>query len=59
LILERNGALGSVTGFPSIVVPSGFSSPTPTAMLGVPVGIEFLGRPMVRPELVALFLLSD
>jgi hypothetical protein len=25
-------------------------------MLGVPVGIEFLGRPMVRPELVALFL---
>src|SRR5271155_2930482 len=43
--VERNGALGSVTGFPSIVVPGGFSSPTPTATLGVPVGIEFLGRP--------------
>ena len=43
--LERNGALGSVTGFPSIVVPGGFSSPTPSARLGVPVGIEFLGRP--------------
>ncbi len=42
---ERNGALGSVTGFPSIVVPGGFSSSTPTAKLGVPVGIEFLGRP--------------
>jgi amidase len=42
--LERNGALGAVTGLPSIVVPGGFSSPTPTARLGVPVGIEFLGR---------------
>jgi amidase len=43
--VERNGALGSVTGFPSIVVPSGFSTLTPTATLGIPVGIEFLGRP--------------
>jgi amidase len=43
--VDRNGALGSITGFPSIVVPGGFSSPTPTATLGVPVGIEFLGRP--------------
>jgi Asp-tRNA(Asn)/Glu-tRNA(Gln) amidotransferase A subunit family amidase len=43
--VERNGALGSVTGFPSIVVPGGFSSATPTASIGVPVGIEFLGRP--------------
>ena len=43
--VERNGALASVTGFPSIVVPAGFSPPTSTAVLGVPVGIEFLGRP--------------
>jgi amidase len=43
--VERNGALGSVTGFPSIVVPGGFSAPTATAPLGVPVGLEFLGRP--------------
>jgi amidase len=43
--VERNGALASVTGFPAIVVPGGFSSPTPTATLGVPVGLEFLGRP--------------
>jgi amidase len=42
---DRNGALGAVTGFPSIVVPGGFSSPTPTAAIGVPAGIEFLGRP--------------
>jgi amidase len=51
---ERNGALGSVTGFPSIVVPSGFSSPTPTATLGVPVGIEFLGRPWSEKLLVEI-----
>src|SRR5271155_3192958 len=50
--VERNGALGSVTGFPSIVVPGGFSSPTPTATLGVPVGIEFLGRPWSEKLLI-------
>lgn len=43
--VDRNGVLGSVTGFPSIVVPGGFTKPTDTSPLGVPVGIEFLGRP--------------
>ena len=52
--VERNGALGSVTGFPSIVVPAGFSSPTPTAGLGVPVGIEFLGRPWSEKILIEI-----
>jgi amidase len=52
--VERNGALGSVTGFPSIVVPGGFSSPTPTATLGVPVGIEFLGRPWSEKVLIEI-----
>jgi amidase len=52
--VERNGALGSVTGFPSIVVPGGFSSPTPTATLGVPVGIEFLGRPWSEKLLIEI-----
>ena len=52
--VERNGALGSVTGFPSIVVPGGFSSPAPTATLGVPVGIEFLGRPWSEKLLVEI-----
>lgn len=52
--VERNGALGSVTGVPSIVVPGGFSSPTPTATLGVPVGIEFLGRPWSEKLLVEI-----
>ena len=52
--VERNGALGAVTGFPSIVVPGGFSSPTPTAALGVPVGIEFLGRPWSEKVLIEI-----
>ena len=52
--VERNGALGSVTGFPSIVVPGGFSSPTATAALGVPVGIEFLGRPWSEKLLIEI-----
>jgi Asp-tRNA(Asn)/Glu-tRNA(Gln) amidotransferase A subunit family amidase len=52
--VERNGALGSVTGFPSIVVPGGFSSPTATATLGVPVGIEFLGRPWSENVLIEI-----
>jgi len=51
---QRNGALGSVTGFPSIVVPGGFSSPTSTATLGVPVGIEFLGRPWSEKVLIEI-----
>lgn len=42
--VDRNGVLGSVTGFPSCVVPAGFTSPTEDAPIGVPVGIEFLGR---------------
>ena len=52
--VERNGALGSVTGFPSIVVPGGFSSSTATATLGVPVGIEFLGRPWSENVLIEI-----
>jgi amidase len=52
--VERNGALGSVTGFPAIVVPGGFSSPTPTAALGVPVGIEFVGRPWSEKLLIEI-----
>ena len=52
--VERNGALASVTGFPSIVVPSGFSSPTPTAARGVPIGMEFVGRPWSEGLLIEI-----
>ena len=52
--VERNGALAAVTGFPAIVVPGGFSAPTPRAAVGVPVGIEFLGRPWSEDVLIEI-----
>jgi amidase len=52
--VERNGSLASATGFPSIVVPGGFSVPTETARLGVPVGIEFIGRPWSEKLLIEI-----
>jgi Asp-tRNA(Asn)/Glu-tRNA(Gln) amidotransferase A subunit family amidase len=52
--VERNGVLGSVTGFPAITVPAGFSEPTKEAPIGVPVGIEFLGRPWSEAVLIRM-----
>jgi Asp-tRNA(Asn)/Glu-tRNA(Gln) amidotransferase A subunit family amidase len=49
---QRNGVLCSVTGFPSIAVPAGFSSPSAEAPLGVPVGMEIIGRPWSEPVLI-------
>lgn len=51
---ERNGSLGSVTGFPSLVVPGGFSKPSAEAPIGVPVGLEFLGRPWSEGTLIEI-----
>ncbi len=51
---QRNGALGMNTGFPSIVVPAGFSAPSEEAPIGVPVGIEFLGRPWKEAEIIEI-----
>lgn len=50
---QRNGALCSVTGFPSIVLPAGFA-PSPEAPIGVPVGIEIAGRPFSEPLLIEI-----
>lgn len=52
--VERNGVLGSTTGFPSIVVPGGFSHPNTNAPEGVPVGIELLGRPWDEGKLIGI-----
>ena len=52
--VERNGSLASVTGFPSIVVPGGFTKPTGAAAIGVPVGVEFLGRPWTEGLLIEI-----
>ncbi len=51
---DRNGNIAPAGGFPAIVVPAGFSTPTVDAPIGVPVGMEFLGRPWQEPELLML-----
>jgi Asp-tRNA(Asn)/Glu-tRNA(Gln) amidotransferase A subunit family amidase len=51
---ERNGILAALTGFPAITVPAGFSAPTASAPIGVPVGIEFLGQPFSEPQLLQI-----
>ncbi len=51
---QRNGVLCSVTGFPSIAVPAGFSTPSEEAPIGVPVGMEIIGRPWSEPVLIEI-----
>jgi Asp-tRNA(Asn)/Glu-tRNA(Gln) amidotransferase A subunit family amidase len=51
---DRNGIIAALAGFPAIEVPAGFSKPTPDALIGVPVGMEFLGRAWAEPELIKL-----
>lgn len=50
----RNGVLASVTGFPSLCVPVGFTEPSSSAPLGIPVGMELLGYPFNEPILISI-----
>jgi amidase len=52
--VERNGIMASLAGFPAITVPAGFSTPTESAPIGPPVGIEFLGPPFSEPQLLQI-----
>lgn len=52
--IERNGVLASITGFPSIALPAGFSKPDERAPIGVPVGVELVGRPWDEGKLINL-----
>jgi amidase len=52
--LERHGVLSNGTGFPAITLPAGLSMPTATAPLGVPVGLELLGREWSEGTLIRL-----
>ena len=52
--LERNGVLSNGTGFPALTIPGGFSAPTRSAPLGVPIGIELLGPDWSEPVLLRL-----
>lgn len=50
---ERNGVLSNGTGFPAVTFPAGFSPPTPSAPLGVPVGGELLGPDFSEARLLS------
>lgn len=50
----RNGILASIGQAPAITVPGGFSTPDSNAPLGVPVGIEFMGRKWGEPTLISI-----
>jgi Asp-tRNA(Asn)/Glu-tRNA(Gln) amidotransferase A subunit family amidase len=41
-------------GFPAITLPGGFSPPDKDAPLGIPIGLEFLGRPWNEPLLIEI-----
>lgn len=50
---ERNGTLSNGTGFPAVTFPGGFSTPTASAPLGVPVGAELLALDYTEHRLLA------
>jgi Asp-tRNA(Asn)/Glu-tRNA(Gln) amidotransferase A subunit family amidase len=52
--VERNGVFSNGTGLPALCFPGGRSEPSTTAPLGVPVGLEILGREWSEPRLLAL-----
>jgi amidase len=49
-----NGVVAALAGFPSIVVPAGFSAPTTHAPIGVPIGMEIVGHSWGEPQLLKL-----
>ena len=51
---ERNGTLSNGTGLPAVCFPAGFTAPTRTAPLGIPVGAELLGRDYSERLLLSL-----
>lgn len=51
---DRNGVLSNSTGLPALTFPGGFSAPTATAPIGVPVGLELLGPDWSEATLLRL-----
>ena len=50
---ERNGPLSNGTGFPAVTFQAGFSAPTASAPLGVPIGAELLGLDFTEDKLLS------
>lgn len=50
----RNGILAALTGTPVVTVPVGFNEPSNDAPIGVPIGMEILGRPFDEARLLGI-----
>jgi Asp-tRNA(Asn)/Glu-tRNA(Gln) amidotransferase A subunit family amidase len=50
----RNGILAALTGTPVVTIPAGFSDVTQDAPIGVPIGMEILGRPFDEEKLLGI-----
>lgn len=50
----RNGILAALTGSPVVTVPAGFSPESGDAPVGVPIGMELLGRPWQEKKLLQI-----
>jgi Asp-tRNA(Asn)/Glu-tRNA(Gln) amidotransferase A subunit family amidase len=50
---ERNGTLSNGTGYPAVTFPAGFSAPSASAPLGVPIGAELLGADFSEDKLLS------
>jgi len=50
----RNGILAALTGSPVVTVPTGFSAVSEEAPVGVPIGMEVLGRPWQEEMLLKI-----
>lgn len=50
----RNGILAALTGTPVVTIPAGFSAPSASAPIGIPIGMELLGRPFEERKLLGI-----
>lgn len=50
----RNGILAALTGTPVVTLPIGFSAPSDEAPVGVPIGMEILGKPWEEQKLLSI-----
>ncbi|KAG0153841.1 hypothetical protein PDIDSM_1220 [Penicillium digitatum] len=50
----RNGVLAALTGRPAICIPAGRSPQTASAVLGIPIGLELMGRRWGDDELLEI-----
>ncbi len=51
---ERNGIFASALGWPAIDIPAGFTPPTDSARIGLPIGLDLMTGPYRDRDLLSL-----